>query len=148
MNSDVQLDPAEQFFSGAIDRIRRITIVLGLISTVVVWATYGTAIGVGFLIGCAISYVNFHWLERAIETLIRTGTISVSDIEKESTRSFVMLGPPFEYRYLLVSEGCHGATDRSTQRRVKRLPGRYSLAQPGSCTLLFELGEFSRKLVV
>jgi hypothetical protein len=74
MNRGVQLDPAEQFFSGAIDRIRRTTIVLGVGSTVAVWAIYGTAIGIGFLIGCAVSYINFHWLKRAIEALALTVT--------------------------------------------------------------------------
>lgn len=69
MIPDVQADPGEQFYSGAIDRIRRITLVLGAVSTVAVWAVYGTAIGIGFLIGCVISYVNFHWLKRAINTL-------------------------------------------------------------------------------
>jgi hypothetical protein len=76
MNSGVQLDPAERFFSGAIDRIRRITVVLGVASTIVVWALYGTATGIGFLIGSAISYVNFHWLKRAIEGLALTVTQS------------------------------------------------------------------------
>jgi hypothetical protein len=76
MNSGIQLDPAEEFFSGAIDRVRRITIVLGIASTIVVWAIYGTAIGIGFLIGCAISYINFHWLKRAIEGLTLTITQS------------------------------------------------------------------------
>lgn len=66
---DVQTDSGDRFFSGAIDRIRRITVVLGVVSTVAVWAIYGTAIGIGFLIGCVISYVNFHWLKKAIDTL-------------------------------------------------------------------------------
>ena len=69
MMPDVQTDQGDHFFSGAIDRIRRITVVLGIVSTVVVWAIYGTAIGIGFLIGCVISYVNFHWLKRAIDAL-------------------------------------------------------------------------------
>jgi hypothetical protein len=69
MIPEVQTDSGEQFFSGAIDRIRRITVVLGVASTVAVWAIYGTAVGIGFLIGCVISYLNFHWLKKAIDTL-------------------------------------------------------------------------------
>jgi hypothetical protein len=69
MIPDVQTDPAEHFFGGAIDRIRRITLVIGIGSTVAIWAIYGMAIGSGYLIGCVISYVNFHWLKKAIDTL-------------------------------------------------------------------------------
>jgi ATP synthase I chain len=64
--SDPQLEAADQFFAGVLHRVRHISIALGLGSTVVVWALFGTAIGVGFAIGCLVSYVNFVWLERAI----------------------------------------------------------------------------------
>jgi ATP synthase I subunit len=76
MIPDVQTDPGDQFFSAAIDRIRRITVVLGIASTVVVWAIYGTAVGIGFLIGCVISYINFHWLKKAIDTLASRITLT------------------------------------------------------------------------
>jgi hypothetical protein len=66
---DPQLDSADRFFSGAIDRIRRITLVLGIIGTVAVWLRFGNAIGIGFVIGCVISYVNFHWLKKAVNTV-------------------------------------------------------------------------------
>jgi ATP synthase I chain len=69
MTAEVQPDAAEQFFSGALDRIRRFTLIIGGVSTVVVWAIYGTAVALGYLIGCFISYVNFHWLKKAIEAL-------------------------------------------------------------------------------
>jgi ATP synthase I chain len=64
-----QSDTGAQFFSGALDRIRKITLVLGAISVVAVWIRFGTAVGIGFLAGCVISYVNFHWLKKAINTL-------------------------------------------------------------------------------
>jgi hypothetical protein len=101
MNSGVQLDPAEEFFSGAIDRIRRITIVLGIASTIVVWAIYGTVIGVGFLIGCAISYVNFHWLKRAIEDL--AVTVTQSGYVSSSSRGIVIR---FLLRYGFILMAC------------------------------------------
>jgi hypothetical protein len=69
MNPAVQSDPGEQFFSGALDRIRRISVVLGAASTIAVWAIYGTAVGIGFFIGCVISYVNFHWLKQVVSAL-------------------------------------------------------------------------------
>ena len=51
---------------GAFSRIRRIAIVLGVLSATTVWARFGTAIGLGYVVGCVISYVNFAWLERVI----------------------------------------------------------------------------------
>ncbi len=61
--------PGDAFFAGALIRIRHIAIVLGLLSTVVVWARFGTSIGLGFVVGCAVSYVNFVWLERVINAV-------------------------------------------------------------------------------
>ena len=63
-------DPkAEAFFGDALHRIRRIAVVIAIIATAVVWPVYGTAIGLGFAIGCAVSYVNFVWLERVINAV-------------------------------------------------------------------------------
>jgi hypothetical protein len=66
MTSDSQLVRSENFYAGALDRIRRITLVLGVVASIAVWVIYGTAIGLGFVVGCVISYVNFHWLKKAI----------------------------------------------------------------------------------
>ena len=64
------LDPvAESFFADALRRIRLIAVVIAAVGAITVWARFGTAIGLGFLVGCAISYVNFIWLERVINEL-------------------------------------------------------------------------------
>ena len=101
MIPDVQTDPGEQFFSGAIDRIRRITVVLGVASTVAMWAVYGTAIGIGFLIGSVISYVNFHWLKKAIDTLASRITQTG---DSPSSRSTVVR---FMLRYGFIVIACY-----------------------------------------
>jgi hypothetical protein len=101
MIPDVHIDPGEQFYAGAIDRIRRITLVLGAVSTVAVWAIYGTAIGVGFLIGCVISYINFHWLKRAINTLANRITQTG---ETTSSRGTVLR---FMLRYGFIVIACY-----------------------------------------
>ncbi len=101
MIPEAQTDSGEQFFSGAIDRIRRITLVLGAVSTVAVWAVYGTAIGIGFLIGCVISYVNFHWLKGAINTLASRITQSG---ETTSSRGTVLR---FLLRYGFIVIACY-----------------------------------------
>jgi len=94
-------EAGEEFFSGAIDRIRRITLVLGAISTVVIWAAYGSAIGAGFLLGCVISYINFHWLKKAVSALAdrvtRTGHAGPS--------SGIVVR--FMLRYGFIAIGCY-----------------------------------------
>jgi small-conductance mechanosensitive channel len=95
----VQTDPGEQFFSGAIDRIQRITVVLGVASTVATWAVYGTAIGIGFLIGSVISYVNFHWLKKAIDTLASRITQTGDSTSSRSTVVRFML----RYGFIVIA---------------------------------------------
>jgi ATP synthase I chain len=64
--TDPKLQAADAFFGAALHRIRHISIVLALAGSLLVWAKFGTAIGLGFVIGCVVSYVNFVWLERVI----------------------------------------------------------------------------------
>ncbi len=60
---------ADIFYSGALGRIRRMMLVLGAAATVGTWAALGWRFGVGFAVGCAIAYVNFHWLKKAVTAL-------------------------------------------------------------------------------
>lgn len=76
ISEDREAAASEAFFAGALRRIRRISVVLGAVSAVVVWAVYGTAIGLGFVIGCVVSYVNFVWLERVINEVANRVTLA------------------------------------------------------------------------
>jgi hypothetical protein len=62
-------EPADIFYSGAIDRIKRITLILGLLLTPAVWLLYGFKPAAGFFAGAALSYLNFHLLARAVHGL-------------------------------------------------------------------------------
>ncbi len=57
---------AEIFYAGALRRIRGIMLVIGPAAAVGVWAGLGWRFGLGFLVGCAIAYLNFHWLKVAV----------------------------------------------------------------------------------
>jgi len=74
LTTDPKLEEGESFFSGALDRIRRITVVLGVASTVAVWVVFGWHLGAPYALGCVISYVNFHWLKRAVNTVADRAT--------------------------------------------------------------------------
>lgn len=60
---------AEAFYSGALVRIRRFMLVITPVAMVVVWMIFHWQTAGGFLAGCAIAYVNFHWLRKAVAAL-------------------------------------------------------------------------------
>lgn len=66
--------PADAFYSGALDRIRRFMIAIGLLFSVAAWWKFGRWSALGFLLGCAISYLNFHWLKSGVSGLADRAT--------------------------------------------------------------------------
>jgi hypothetical protein len=60
---------AEAFYSGALERIRRCMAVIGAVATIVVWPVVGWRTAIGVLLGSAIAWVNFLWLEQAVAAL-------------------------------------------------------------------------------
>jgi ATP synthase I subunit len=65
-----ETDPSSEFFySGALPRISRFMVVLALLATLAAWPLYGWRVMLGVAFGCAISYLNFHWLERVFTNL-------------------------------------------------------------------------------
>jgi len=63
-------DPNSEFFySGALPRIFRFMIVLAFVSSFAAWPLYGWRVALGVAFGCAISYLNFHWLKRVLTNL-------------------------------------------------------------------------------
>jgi hypothetical protein len=64
------IDPASDFFySGALPRIFRFMIVLAFVCSLAAWQLYGRRVMLGVACGCAISYLNFHWLKRVLTNL-------------------------------------------------------------------------------
>jgi hypothetical protein len=60
---------ADIFYSRAVERITQSIVVLGIFIFPVVWIRYGIMSAGGFLLGAVISYLNFHWLARAVSGL-------------------------------------------------------------------------------
>jgi hypothetical protein len=60
---------ADIFYSRAVERITQSIVVLGVFGFPLVWIRYGVMSAGGFLLGAAISYLNFHWLTRAVSGL-------------------------------------------------------------------------------
>ncbi|MGA9040965.1 MAG: ATP synthase subunit I [Terriglobales bacterium] len=85
------------FYGGAVRRILRCILVLGVLLIPLVWVSYGLTAAEGFLLGAAISYLNFRWLERAVNSLAR------AVVEFQSSERGSRLVMRFLIRYLLIA---------------------------------------------
>jgi hypothetical protein len=60
---------AEAVYEGALERIRRIMLVLMVPLSGGAWWRFGWRSALGFALGCVVSYLNFHWLKRGVQGL-------------------------------------------------------------------------------
>jgi hypothetical protein len=67
-----------RFYSGALSRISRSMIALAGAFSPVVWLHYGWRIALGFACGCAVAYLNFHWLKQVVGALTERATANAS----------------------------------------------------------------------
>jgi len=87
----------DAFYSGAYGRIIRFMIALGLAAIVAVLVRYGVAVAAGSVVGCAIGFLNFHWLKRVVSALADRAT---STGERQSSKGIVLR---FLLRYFLIA---------------------------------------------
>jgi small-conductance mechanosensitive channel len=87
---------AEIFYSGALDRIRWFMIGLAMVFSAATWVRFGWRTALGFALGCAIAYLNFHWLKRVVNAMADRITQSGT---RQSSRGIVLR---FLLRYLLM----------------------------------------------
>lgn len=95
------LTPETDFYDRAYVRILRFMLVLAALGTVASLVRFGGLIAAGFLAGCAIALVNFHWLKRVVAALADRTTQSG---ERQRTRGVVLR---FLLRYLLIGLGAY-----------------------------------------
>jgi len=97
------LEPAtvERFYSGALDRIRRFMIALIPVVIACVWWRFGMRSAIGLAFGCAIAYVNFHWLKHVINGFVDRAAGAAS---KQSSDGIVFR---FVLRYVLMAIGAY-----------------------------------------
>lgn len=90
-------EKSELFYAGAIRRIPRFMIALAVACTAGAWMGFGWHVALGLACGCAIAYLNFHWLERVVSGLADRVTRSG---QAQSGRGVVLR---FLLRYLLMA---------------------------------------------
>ena len=101
-NSDVSQSPGDAFYSGALDRIRNSMMALALALTGAAWWRFGRAAALGFLFGCMIAYLNFHWLKSGVAGLADRVTESG---QRQSGTGIVVR---FLFRYVLLGTAAYG----------------------------------------
>jgi hypothetical protein len=67
-NSDVS-SGSDVFYASGLSRIRNFMLVLGPIFLIAAFWKFGRFAGLGFMLGCVIAYLNFHWLKSAVTHL-------------------------------------------------------------------------------
>jgi len=92
---------AEELFGGAVTRIRHAMLLLGTTGTVISSFIWGWRIGIGVLLGCVLSYVNFNWLERALNSLAERVTEPGSTVSSTGTVFRFLL------RYVFIGLGAY-----------------------------------------
>jgi hypothetical protein len=97
---DANLD-ADSFYAGALDRVTRCMIALSLAGVVAAEVFYGWRIMLGVAVGCAIAYLNFHWLKRVVSALADKVTASG---HAESSKGVVVR---FLLRYFLMGAAAY-----------------------------------------
>jgi hypothetical protein len=85
------------FHAGALDRIRRGMIILGVGFTTVAWVLLGWRIAAGLASGCCIAYLNFHLLQRVVSGVVER---TIASGNPQSGKGIILR---FVLRYLAVA---------------------------------------------
>lgn len=60
---------SDEFYSRALERIRKMMLVIGVSALIVLSLAFGWRIGLGFLVGAGVAYLNFYWLKKIVAGL-------------------------------------------------------------------------------
>ena len=102
INSDPQASDSEEFYAGAVTRIRNFMLVLGPGLGAAAWWKFGRWAALGFLLGCVVSFLNFQWLKSGVTGLAERVT---SSGKPQSGKGIVAR---FLLRYVLLGAAAYG----------------------------------------
>jgi hypothetical protein len=124
---------AESFYSGALARIPRFMIALALLLSGAGWLRFGWRVALGFACGCAIAYLNFHWLERVVTALADHATQTTY---KQSSGGIVFR---FLVRYFLMAAAAYAIFSVSPASLYGLFAGLFLPVGGIACEAAFEL---------
>jgi hypothetical protein len=93
---------SDDFYSAAANRIPLFMMTLGLTFALAAWWKFGRASALGFLCGCVIAYLNFHWLKTGVAGLADRVTHTS---KPQSGRGVIAR---FLLRYVLLGVAAYG----------------------------------------
>jgi small-conductance mechanosensitive channel len=88
---------SEAFYSGALERIRWFMIAIAMVALAIAFWRFGPRAASGVALGCAIAYLNFHWLKRVISAMAER----ITNTGKTQSAKGIVLR--FVLRYLLMA---------------------------------------------
>lgn len=109
----------DDFYSGAYGRIVRFMLVLASAATLGLLVRFGVPLAAGFVAGCAIAFLNFHWLKRVVSALADRATASG---ERQSSSGVVLR---FLLRYLLIAVAAYAIFEISRDSLYGLLAGLF-----------------------
>lgn len=122
---------AERFYSGALRRIRNFMAALSPPLVMAAWWKFGLRPAIGFAFGCAIAYVNFHWLKRVIS--------GFADRATGATQSGQGIVFRFLLRYVLMALGAYVILTVSPASLNGLLAGLFLPVAAIACEAVYEL---------
>ena len=131
--SPAQAAAAEHFYAGALHRIGRYMAVLAPLLVAAGWWKFGVRSAVGFTFGCAIAYVNFHWLKRVIAGFADRATGAATS---QSGQGIVFR---FLLRYVLMALGAYVILTVSPASLNGLLAGLFLPVAAIGCEAVYEL---------
>jgi hypothetical protein len=123
----------DSFYSGALTRIPRFMIALGVFIGLGAWLRFGWRIALGFACGCAIAYLNFHWLGRVVSALADRATQSAY---KQSSGGSVFR---FLVRYFLMAAAAYAIFSVSPASLYGLFAGLFLPVGGIACEAAYEL---------
>jgi ATP synthase I chain len=94
--------PAGDFYAGAADRIGRFMVGIAVALSAAAWWRFGRGPALGFVCGCAVAYLNFHWLKRGVIGLVDR----ITDAGKPQSGKGIVAR--FVLRYVLLGAVAYG----------------------------------------
>jgi hypothetical protein len=131
---------AEAFYAGAIGRITRIVPVLGAVGFGIAWWRAGGWFASGFIAGSIVSYVNFYWLKRAVETLA-TVTVQQGPELNELDKRIIARGAVLRFlmRYGVIGIAAYAIFRISVSSLYGMLAGLFVPAAAIVCEAAYEV---------
>ena len=124
---------SEAFYSGAMPRIERAMLILGLLVSLAGWVRFGWRTALGLACGCAIAYVNFVWLKRGVTAFADRVT------ETKIEQSGGGIVARFLLRYLLMAAAAYAIFTVSRASLYGLLAGLFLPVAAIACEAAYEV---------